>query len=158
MKAPLRRIEVWLVLVAGVALGALREFVFINLNYQLDHLARSTRWSYAHSAFQQLVGGMGLPALMRLKWALAALFIAVNAGLVVLLSRMLSGTGGRTRTILIAYLALGILAFLLEQASRTLPPLGRIAVQLLHLLQYPVPIVLLLAYHQGLYRRSPLPR
>ena len=157
MKAPLRRIEVWLVLVAGVALGALREFVFINLNYQLDHLARSTRWSYAHSAFQQLVGGMGHPALIRLKWALAALFIALNAGLVVALSRVLSGSGGHTRPILIAYLALGVLAFLLELAAGAAPPLGRIAVQLLHLLQYPVPIVLLLAYHQGLYRRSPLP-
>lgn len=157
MKALLKKPAVLLLLVAGVVLGALREFVFINLNYQLDHVQRGTRWSYAHSAFQRAVAGMELPGLVRLKWVLAAAFIAVNCLLVVLLARCLAGHWGRSRIIVVIYVALGLLAFGLSRLGGSVPGMDRIALQLLHLVQYPVPMLLLLAFHSGANQRKPLP-
>lgn len=157
MKALLKRPAMLLLLVAGVALGALREFVFINLNYQLDHVQRGTRWSYAHSAFQRAVAGMDLSDLVRLKWVLASLFIAVNCLLVVLLARCLAGHWGRSRVIVLIYMGVGLLAFVFSRLGAGVPGMDRIALQLLHLVQYPVPLLLLLAYHSGMVERKPLP-
>ena len=72
-----RRAAIAGILIVGIALGALREFLFINLNYQIDHLARHTRFSYAHSLFIHWTTSMELPGLIRLKWIMGAAFTGV---------------------------------------------------------------------------------
>jgi hypothetical protein len=126
------------ILMAAVALGALREFLFLNLNYQVDAVARNRPISYAHSMFQAWVHGWDLPALLRLKWALALLFAAAMAVACVLLARVLFGDHRFRRTIIMAYAIAGAVALLLHFLAAAHPAFGNIGVKLLHALQYPV--------------------
>lgn len=138
-----------LLLGVSIGLGALREFLFVNLNYQLDHLSRGSAWSYAHSAFQSAVSGWDLPALIRLKWLLALLFIGLTLGLTLWLAWVRFGDHRLARPVLLAFALLGGLALLLHFGAARLPFLHLISVQLLHALQYPVPLLLVLAVSWG---------
>ena len=70
-----KRVFVLIALVViGVSLGALREFIFINLNYWIDHVLRNTNFIYAHSFFDFLEGS-SLGYLKTLKWIAAIVFI-----------------------------------------------------------------------------------
>jgi hypothetical protein len=140
-----RRALAVLVIVVGIALGAVREFLFLNLNYQIDHVARRTAFSYAHSLFQEWVHGMDLDALRRLKWVLAIAFIAVMAALTLVLARVLSGSFRHARAILLWTAAFAVLALVLHLLARRMPPLEQVSVQVLHMLQYPVPLLFVLA-------------
>jgi len=117
----------------AVGLGALREFLFVNLNYQLDHVARGTAVSYAHSLFQEWTQGMGLSGLTALKWAATLSFIAAMTCLSVLAARLLFGDQRYLRVILFAVGSIAALALVLHGLSLDLA-----AVKLLHALQYPV--------------------
>jgi hypothetical protein len=130
----------WIVLIAlaAIVLGALREFLFVNLNYQIDHVERATDFSYAHTLFQGWVQGWGLPALQRAKWALALGFIGAMLGLAIGLARLLAGDHRHARALALGYAAAGGLALLLHAAAPWQPPLEAASVQLLHMLQYPV--------------------
>jgi len=134
----MRSLAVAAILVAAVAVGALREFLFLNLNYQVDAVARNRPISYAHSMFQAWVQGWDLPALLRLKWALALLFAAAMAAACVLLARVLFGDHRHRRFLLLAYALAGAMVLLLHALSALDPAFGNIAVKLLHALQYPV--------------------
>ena len=123
---------------AGIALGALREFLFVNLNYQLDHVERATEFSYAHSIFQRWTMGWDLNDLTRLKWTLALLFIAVMLGLALLLARLLTGDHRYTPGIVLGYLSAGAVALLFHALARTTPAFEGTSVKVLHMLQYPV--------------------
>lgn len=122
----------------GIALGALREFLFVNLNYQLDHVERGTEFSYAHSLFQQWTAGWDLGDLTRLKWSLALLFISLMLGLALLLARLLAGDHRYTPGIVLGYLSAGAVALLLHALAPWVPPLEGTSVKVLHMLQYPV--------------------
>lgn len=126
------------VLAIAVALGSLREFFFLNLNYQIDAVARRRSVSYAHSMFQGWVDGWDLAALLRLKWLLAALFSAAMAVCCVALARALFGDNRHMRAILLAYSLLGLVALALHALDTWHPAFGTIGVKLLHTLQYPV--------------------
>lgn len=126
------------ILAVAVAIGALREFLFLNLNYQLDAVARNRPISYAHSMFQGWVDGWDLPALLRLKWVLALLFASAMALACVLLARVLLGDHRYRRSLLFAYAIAGAVALLLHALSDMHPAFGNIGVKLLHALQYPV--------------------
>lgn len=126
------------ILLAAVSLGALREFLFLNLNYQLDAVANNRPISYAHSMFQSWVQDWELPALLRLKWALALLFVCVMALAAVLLARVLWGDQRYRRLILLAFGAVAAIALLLHWLAGLHPAFGAIGVKLLHSLQYPV--------------------
>ena len=141
---PLRRFLVACILSIGVALGALREFLFINLNYQIDHLARHTRFSYAHSRFIHWTKSLALPDLMLLKWLLGAAFTAVIAVLCILLSRVVFGSWAHTRGILLGFLGFVVLALLLHAGARWSAPLEMISVHVSHMLQYPVALLFVL--------------
>ena len=80
-----RWVGVSLLLMAAIALGSLREFLFVNVNYQIDHVNRATPFSYAHSAFQSRVAGWGTQALVALKWSMAVAFILLMWALCLLL-------------------------------------------------------------------------
>ena len=141
-----RRLAIIAILFVGVALGALREFLFINLNYQIDHVARHTPFSFAHSMFQGWVGGFHLHALIRLKWTLAFAFIALMWLLCVLLARALLGTHRRARLVTFFFLVVGFVALILHFASRyAMPGFATVSVKLLHTLQFPVMLFFLWA-------------
>ncbi|MEZ4805920.1 MAG: hypothetical protein R2815_00405 [Flavobacteriales bacterium] len=133
-----RRLLIVMILVVGVVLGALRDFIFINLNYQLDFLRNHRAVSFAHSAFRKAVEGWDLVGLTALKWMLAAFFIACTALLSVLLARILFGDHRYARPIVLGYLLVAGLAVVLHFLSTPVPAFGGVALKLLHLLQYPV--------------------
>lgn len=126
----------------GIGLGSLREFVFINLNYEVSHAAGHTAWSYAHSAVQRALEGWSLPALLRLKWVLAAVFVLAMGALTFALGRLLFGRR-LDRTIVVGYGAIAALALLLHLLSSWMPFTASAGVKLLHLLQYPMPLLVL---------------
>ncbi|MBK8338968.1 MAG: hypothetical protein IPK99_02665 [Flavobacteriales bacterium] len=111
----------------------MREFLFVNLNYQLDHVARNTPFSYAHSRFQGWTQGIGLGGLTALKWSAAFFFILLMTSLSVIAARLLFGDHRYLRVIAFAVGAVALLALLLHSLSLELA-----AVKLLHALQYPV--------------------
>lgn len=126
------------ILLVAVSLGALREFLFLNLNYQLDAVAKNKPFSYAHSMFQSWVEGWEFSALLRLKWALALLFVCVMAVAAVLLARVLWGDQRYRRLILLAFGAVAALALMFHVLAVLHPAFGTIGVKMLHSLQYPV--------------------
>lgn len=152
-----RRGLVLLLVLAGVALGALREFLFLNLNYQLDHVARHTAFSYAHSLFQGWVGGLDLRGLLVLKWGLACAFIAAMCGLTIGLARLCFGSYRHARAVLLATIAFAALALALHGLAHWVPALERVSVQVLHMLQYPVPLLFVLAVALGRGKRADTP-
>jgi hypothetical protein len=130
---------------AGVASGALRDFMHYNLNFQLDHVRRGTPVSYAHSLFQGWFGGLGAEGLVVLKWALAVVFIAVVLWLTLLMDRLLFERPGLRRTVLVGFGAMALTALLLHLGSAWVPALRHVALKMLHALQYPVPLFLVWA-------------
>jgi len=126
----------------AIALGSLREFVFINLNYEVSAASGQTPWSYAHSAMQRALEGWSVPALLRLKWLLAVAFTLAMGTLTFVAGRMLYGRR-LDRVILPGYGLIALLALLLHVAAHWLPFTASAGVKLLHLLQYPMPIAML---------------
>lgn len=133
-----RRMRLALIVALAVALGSLREFLFVNLNYQIDHVQRHTAYSYAHSAFQSWTAGMRGASLVRLKWSAGFLFTASMLTLTILFSRAVTGSHRRARTIIGLFVVTAALAFALHGLAHWWPPLGTVGVKLLHLLQFPV--------------------
>ena len=133
-----RRVALAAILLVAVVIGAGREFLFLNLNYSIDHLENHRAVSYAHSQFQAAVTGFDLRTMKVLKWVLAILFISVMLGLSLLTARLLFGDHRYRMAIVLGFFAVGFLALLLNMGAGRLPALGNISVKLLHLLQYPV--------------------
>jgi hypothetical protein len=135
---------VLLILGIAVVLGSLRDFLLINLNYQLDHVQRATPSSYAHSGFQAVVGSWGLKALTTLKWGLAIGFVAATWALC---QGTLSVFGLRQRLgrlVTHGFLGIATLALVAHLLARGIPLLEPVSVDLLHAIQYPVVVLLLL--------------
>ena len=149
-----RRSSIAMILAVAVTLGALREFLFVNLNYQLDHVLRATDQSFAHSMFQRWTDEWTGPALLRLKWGLGLVFTALMLGLTLLLARRLFGDHRYAPHIITGYVLVGALALALNFASTWAPPLEVLAVKLLHTLQYPVLLLVLWAASPLAWRRS----
>ncbi len=68
-----RKIIIGLSILAVVMLGFLRDFIFVNINYQLQHLYYQTEHTYAHSFFAFL-SDYSYQQLYYGKFALTALF------------------------------------------------------------------------------------
>jgi cell division protein FtsW (lipid II flippase) len=129
------------IVVVAVLLGALREFLFINLNYQIDHLEHGRAYSYAHSKFQRLVAGIDLQGLVILKWVWSGAYVLIMLILGILLSRLLFGDHRYAYPIVIGYIIIGILALLFHGISSGADAWYNIGVKLLHALQYPVILI-----------------
>jgi hypothetical protein len=121
-----------------VALGAARDFVFINLNYCIDHLANHREENYAHSMVRHATDGLSLRTLVVIKWAFSAAFIATMLGISILSARILFGDHRYRRWLVIGFGMVASIAFILQLGSSVEPALGLVSVKLLHLLQYPV--------------------
>jgi len=149
-----RSVGIGLVLVLAILLGAAREFFFLNLNYAIDHLANHRAVSFAHSAFQAAVDGLGLRDLMALKWVGAITFILAMLVLTLWMARFLFGDHRYRIPILILTLAVGLLALALHLAGGLHPAFDLVSVKLLHLLQYPG--ILLFLWVASMLRPSPV--
>ena len=140
-----RNAAILLVLAASVALGALREFLFLNLNYQIDFVRFDRPVSYAHSLFQGWVKGAGLPELLALKWGFSVLYIAVMALLSVLLARLLWGDHRYSTALLLGFLVLSAMALMTHLLAGSVPAFSSVSIHLLHSMQYPVVLFFLVA-------------
>ena len=132
-----------MLLVLAIALSSGREFCFHNLNYQVSFAAGQTDRSYAHSLVRHQLAGWGAPALLRLKWVLALGFSALMGALTFLTGRVLFANR-LDRVILLGYVLIGAVALLLHFSAHWLPFTASAGVKLLHLLQYPMPLVFLI--------------
>lgn len=133
-----------LILLAGIGIGSLRDFLFINLNYQLDHVTRTTRTSFAHSRFQGWVEGWEAPVLIRLKWMLAGLFIISMWGLCLALLKNRGMMHRLWRPVTMVFAGVAMAALVLHGLARWLP-VEEASVNLLHAIQYPVLLLVLQA-------------
>ncbi|HQX98643.1 MAG TPA: hypothetical protein PLV08_02620 [Flavobacteriales bacterium] len=140
-----RKVLIGGIVVIAIVLGALREFLFLNLNYAIDHLANHRTVSYAHSAFRAAIDGWSLGGLRSLKWIFSAFFIGTNLLLALGLSRILFGDHRYRKLLILAFLGIAAFAFVLNMLGRNIPGLGDVAVKLLHVLQYPVMLFFLWA-------------
>ena len=141
------RAGIAVLLLLGVVLGSLREFLFINLNYEIDRVRYHRPIAYAHSRFRAWTEGWDLGALLTFKWVLSFAYMAAMLGLAILLMRLLQGHFRAARHLALAYAALGLLALGFHALSGSVPPLEAVGVKLLHLLQYPVLLFFLWAAH-----------
>ena len=141
----MRRALIIAILLIAIGSGAAREYLFINLNYQIDHVGRHTEFSYADSTFKNWTLGWSLQQLQMLKWALALGYILLLTVLAVCMARLLFGHSRHARYIFLSVAAVACLALVLHVLSAWLPPLADVAVKLLHMLQYPVILFVLLA-------------
>lgn len=133
------------ILAVAVGLGAVRDFLVLNLNYQIDHLAKNTAFSYAHSQFRAWVAHLDLQQLVVLKWLLAFGLAAAMLLLSVAFARLLFGDHRYRKVLVVGYAAVGALALLLHGLSGRVAGLGDVSIKLLHLLQYPVTLFFLWA-------------
>jgi hypothetical protein len=138
-----RWMTVSLLLIAAIALGSLREFLFVNVNYQIDHVARATPFSYAHSAFQAWVSGWGTHALVTLKWSMAVSFILLMWTLCLLLLRAYAAP--RRLSVLVSglFVLVPTTALLLHLLAYRAPLAEEASVNLLHAVQNPIVLVFL---------------
>lgn len=142
------------ILLIAVVLGAIREFLFINLNYQIDFLGSDRDYSYAHSRFQKAVSGFGLRDLWILKWVLATLFALFMLLLGIILSSLLFGDHRYIFLLASGYIAIGVIALIFHAISNGNDGWYNISVKLLHALQYPIVLIFI----WGASRLSPMRR
>ena len=140
-----RKFPIVAVLLVAIVLAERREFLFINLNYQIDHVSRGTASSYAHSAFRSFVEGWSLGALTKFKWALSVAYTVVNAVLAVALARLLHGHWRYTRPILVIVAGVCAAALGFHALGTRVPGGADVGVKLLHMVQYPVVLLVMLA-------------
>ncbi len=132
-----------LLLFTAIVLGSLREFLFVNVNYQIDHVSRATPFSYAHSAFQGWVAGWGSHALVRLKWSMAVAFIVVMWSLCLLLLRAYAAPRRLFLLVSALFVLVPTTALLLHLLAYRAPLAEEASVNLLHAVQNPIVLVFL---------------
>ncbi len=134
-----------LLLAVAVALGAVREFLFVNLNYELDFLEHHRDRTYALSMFRSWVHGWDASDLRLCKWLLSLGFMAAILGLTIAVARVRFGHHQYGRPIALTFLVIGSLALLFHALAGWSPPLEAVSIKLLHALQYPVPLLVVWA-------------
>lgn len=146
-----------LIVCVAVVLGAWREFLFVNLNYQIDFLQHERPFSYAHSRFQAAVAGMPHETLSALKWGLAGVFILLMLVAGIALARVLFGDHRYRMPITLGMLVIALLALLCHVLSGAVPALEGVSIALSHAIQYPVPLLFIYAgsWVGGLRARRP---
>jgi len=132
-----RRFVIFSILICGVLLGAAREFMFLNLNYQIDFVANDRMDNYAHSMFQSWVVGSNLSSLIFLKWGLAFAFAGSMCILSMLLLHKLFGDHRYAKYTVIGFILLGLIATMFHFLALTVPAFEGVSIKLLHLIQYP---------------------
>ncbi|MBK9759721.1 MAG: hypothetical protein IPO90_07060 [Flavobacteriales bacterium] len=111
-------------LLLALVLGGLREFLFVNLNYQLDHVARRTEVSFAHSIFQGWTNDWSVGGLTVLKWIMAGAFTASMCFLCVWLARVFHFAPRHFDRWILLPTVVGLLPFCCIWAHVGSPPVG----------------------------------
>jgi len=132
-----RRFVIFSILICGILIGAAREFMFLNLNYQIDFVANKRADNYAHSMFQSWVDGANLSSLIFLKWALGFAFAGSMCLLSILLLRRSFGDHRYAKHTVIGFILLGLIATIFHSLSLKVPAFEGVSIKLLHLIQYP---------------------
>jgi hypothetical protein len=140
-----KRLALGAILAVSVVLGSLREFLFINLNYEIDRVAHHREVAYAHSRFRAWVQGWDLSGLVRLKWGMSLAFIVAMLLLCIALMRLVQGSFRSAPILGLGFAAVGTVALLFHGLSGLMPAFEVVAVKLLHMLQYPVVLIFLWA-------------
>lgn len=133
-----KRFAIFGILILGILLGALREFMILNLNYQIDFVGNHRVDNYAHSLFQGWVNGWNISHLIVLKWLMAIAFAGAMCTLCILLLRSLFGDHRYVKFVLIGFATMGITATAFHFLSTMIPALEGVSIKLLHMIQYPV--------------------
>lgn len=134
-----------MLLVIAIAIGAAREFLFVNLNYQIDFVAHTRDRNYAHSLFQAWAEGWTVGDLIIAKWCLAILCILLMLGLTLMLARIRFGDHRYGKQLTLGFALVALLALAGHGLSHAWPTLAPISIKLLHALQYPVPMLIVWA-------------
>ncbi|MBK7947120.1 MAG: hypothetical protein IPJ85_18250 [Flavobacteriales bacterium] len=133
-----------LLAIAG-ALGLGREFLFVNLNYQIDHLIRGTPYSYAHSAFQHWAQPCSADQLGTMKWVLSAAFATLNLALAIGMCRIHQPLRRLTAIVTAIFVVIAVFSVGLHLLSGDHGWMHAASVQLAHAIQYPIPVLILWA-------------
>jgi hypothetical protein len=140
-----RQVLMLLLMAVAVALGAARDFLTVNLNYQIAFVEHQQAVSYAHSLFRGWTSGWDLADLLRLKWLIAGAMVGAMLGLCIAMAHLVFGDHRYRRALIIGFAVVAVLALVLERLSVAHPPFYGVSVKLLHVLQYPVPLFLIWA-------------
>ena len=140
-----KRLTGALIIVLATLAGAFRDYLFVNLNYQIDALANHRRISYAHSDFRAAVAGLDAYTLTIVKWASAALFILAMLGAAILLSRVLFGDQRYRKPIVIATMTIAAVSLACHAMTAWSPAFEGVSIALSHAIQYPVPLLFIYA-------------
>lgn len=136
-----RALGMLVILVIAVLLGAFRDWLFTNLNYQIDFLENHRNYSYAHSRFQHFAAGMDLRTLVTLKWIWAGAYVLIMLVLGIVLSQILFGDHRYAMWLVAGYVIIGLLSLVFHGISSGADGWYNISVKLLHALQYPVILI-----------------
>jgi len=146
MKADSRTFILISLVIIGISLGALREFIFINLNYWIDHVARHTQHLYAHSFFDFLQGS-SLGNLKMIKWTVAIGFVVLMLIFTILFLEVFFRRREVRKWVVICFtgtLVFSASFFLLHLICAPETAMLSISVKAFHALQYPFFIIVLI--------------
>lgn len=138
----------WLIVI--IALGFLRDFIFVNINYIIDRLYFNLDVYYYHS-FYDFLEPLDVSGLMTLKWLLTFLFTIINLVLSVIILKLLFVKPQMPLKLLyLGYVALFLISglFFLFGKTTGFTDVGyTLARRFMGVLQSPVPLMVAAATH-----------
>lgn len=139
-----------LLLVVIVWLGFLRDYIFININYIIDHLYYNSEVIHYHS-FYSFLEPLDVSGLVTLKWMLTLVFTVVNLLLsVIILNQMFKNPEMPLKLLYVSYLAIFMISGLFYIAGKLggFSELGyTLSRRFMGALQSPVPLMVTAAAH-----------
>lgn len=146
----------WLIVI--IALGFLRDFIFVNINYIIDRLFYNLEVYYYHS-FYDFLEPLDVSGLMTLKWVLTFLFTVINLGLsVVILKKFFVNPKMPLQLLYLGYVVMFLIAglFLIFGKVSGFTDLGyTLARRFMGVLQSPVPLMIVATVHLLFDRNTP---
>lgn len=137
-------IPILLLLILALCVSQVRDWLMYNFNYQIDHVTRSTDQSFAHSLFKTVTSDWSLQKLTISKWICSILVIVVMLGITLMVAKQLFGDHRYATMLAIAYLIAASLALTFHSLGGSNENFRLAGVQLLHALQYPVVLFVLI--------------
>ena len=138
----------WLIVI--IALGFLRDFIFVNINYIIDRLYFNRDVYYYHS-FYDFLEPLDVSGLMTLKWILTLIFALINLTLsVVILKQLFEQPQKPVKLLYLGYVGLFVIAGLFFVFGKVsgLTDLGyTLARRFMGVLQSPVPLMIAATTH-----------
>ena len=132
-------VKIAIVLIAFIAVGILRDFIFVNWNYQLDTTEHHRSFTYAHSFFD-FISDWTYTKLYWSKWVLTAVFCSLNF----FIGYLFFSNQLQKKQLLYLYLTVGVVAILIFSTSYFNFKKGYLlSREIIGFLQSPLPTVIL---------------